>query len=369
MFRSDNTGICRGCIFIMNNESRYYEACRLYGVDNIEYIIYYFYNDNQSNLNELSLCLSLDIKELIKICTILKITNRKIEIHSICDYCGVDIINTPFDFMSSEHHYCSHNCYSKHKKEIIDRGEDSIFYDRVITKCDQCGKAINRTKSRYNRKNRFGEIHNFCSKECYWTYRSNYYVGEKSNRDLINWTPQLHNKMRENLIQRLKNDDRLNSKPQQIVDKILDKLKINYTREYNIKYYSIDNYLNDYNLMIEVMGDYWHASPCRYNELKYGLNQKQLDGIHRDKLKYSYVKNQYNIEILYLWESDILNNSLLCEKLICEYINNNGALDNYNSFNFSLDSNNSLCLNSDLIIPYKDQDIKRYKHLLKQTVN
>ena len=59
------------------------------------------------------------------------------------------------------------------------------------------------------------------------------------------------------------------------------------------------------------------------------------------------------IEILYLWENDIYNNINLCRKIIEEYINNNGVLINYHSFNYSI-KNNKIMLNDNIIIPFQD---------------
>ena len=113
------------------------------------------------------------------------------------------------------------------------------------------------------------------------------------------------------------------------------------------------------------MGNYWHVHPLRYNENKYLINEKQFGWIKKDKSKHTYIKNHIGIEILYLWETDIIKNPELCEQLILEYIKNNGILFNYHSFNYHLDSNSILKLNDKIIIPYQDQISKDYKYLLK----
>lgn len=138
--------------------------------------------------------------------------------------------------------------------------------------------------------------------------------------------------------------------PQKIVNTILNKNNIKYINEKTFKYYSVDNYLTEYNLIIEVMGDYFHANPLIYTDLN-NINNMQKKDIDRDKRKHTYIKKYHNIEILYLWESDIKNNSLLCEELIKKYIASNGKLKEYNSFNFSF-CNNNLNLNSNIIKPY-----------------
>ena len=56
--------------------------------------------------------------------------------------------------------------------------------------------------------------------------------------------------------------------------------------------------------------------------------------ILKDKQKKTYILNHNNINILYLWETDINKNPELCELLILEYIKNHGHLEHYHSFNW-----------------------------------
>jgi very-short-patch-repair endonuclease len=133
---------------------------------------------------------------------------------------------------------------------------------------------------------------------------------------------------------------------------------VKYINEHPFTYYAVDNYLIDNNLIVEVMGDYWHSNPCKYNTVD-DLNNMQINRITTDKAKHSYIKNQYGIEILYLWEHDICNNPKLCKLLIDYYIANNGILNNYHSFNYSIDNDNNIIINKKLIIPYQNRKINR----------
>ena len=114
------------------------------------------------------------------------------------------------------------------------------------------------------------------------------------------------------------NNQQTLTKPHISVNNILDKLHINYRIEELVKYYKIDTYLIDFNLGIEINGDFWHCSPIRYKDnICY---ERQLKGISRDKAKNTYVEKKYGYKILYLWESDIDKQLDVCEKLILEYI-------------------------------------------------
>lgn len=100
-------------------------------------------------------------------------------------------------------------------------------------------------------------------------------------------------------------------------------MNIKYINEKTFKYYSVDNYLVDYNLIIEIMGDYFHANPILYDNYD-NLNEMQKKDIIRDKRKNTYIK---------------------------KYIENSGKLDDYNSFNF-LFYDDTLALKSNIINPY-----------------
>ena len=141
------------------------------------------------------------------------------------------------------------------------------------------------------------------------------------------------------------------TRPQLLINEILNEMNIKYTNEYNCIYYSIDNYLDEYNLAIEVMGDYWHSNPFSYNLFEVSDMQKEIIG--RDKAKKSFLKNKYNMQVLYLWETDIIKRPELCKMLIQKYIDLSGLLEDYNSFNYEI-VDQQLKLRDELTIPYQD---------------
>lgn len=338
-----------------------------YSKSQILYVLDFLLFEKSSYINDLAQELDLSIDDTIIIIQKLKVGNKHYVIKSNCDLCGMEIENPVSVYVKNKNLYCSPECYWKHKPLTIKHGKDNIQYNRIKTHCTCCNKEIEVTPYDYNTKNSYGDNHNFCSQECYWKYRSKYYIGDKSVSHNIIFTPERLEKMRQTMIKNSRSSKRFDSKIQLIINKLLDKHNINYEREYIIKYYAIDNYLIDSGLMIEVMGDYWHTSPRKYNKDKYMINEMQQKGLQHDKQKHSYIKKHKKVEILYLWEYDIEHNLDMCEALILKYIDSKGSLDNYHSFNWNYE-NNLLSLNKEIIIPYQDMKVNQYRHLIKKKV-
>ena len=259
-----------------------------------------------------------------------------------CEICG-----TKFECSKkSTQRFCSQKCNSEWQKTLI--GTNNSNFTQEIIKCDYCHKEFYEKPSNIQRFE-----HHFCCVEC----RQRWYAEIWSQRE------ELKERSRKTMLRELENGEisKTNSLPQQIIDNLLSELDIKFEREKNIKYYCVDNYLIDYNLIIEVQGDYWHCNPLKFNNK---ITKTQYNRISKDKAKHTYVKNNYEIEILYLWENDIFNNIDLCKNLILEYIKNNGNLINYHSFNYIIDHEN-LKLSDDIIIPYQEMNTKDYKYLYK----
>lgn len=362
VYKNGDIARCNVCEWIKRHNG--VPTINEFSKDEILTALYFLLYEKSIYINDLADELGRSLNDTIDLFQALKIGNKKCLVKVICEYCGKETIKPPNVYKLNQNSYCSLECYWKDKTNKMDHGEESQFYNRITTNCTNCGKEIKIIPYNYKKTNSFGDNHNFCCQECYWEYRKKYYVGEKSTMINYQYTEDQLEKIRNNILKNSRLSKRFDSNIQLSVNNILEKNKINYEREYIVKYYAIDNYLTDYNLMIEVMGDYWHVSPLKYNENKYLINKTQQNGLLHDKQKHTYIKTHNNIEILYLWENDINNNIELCEKLILKYINNNGNLDNYHSFNWELkDGNLFLC--NQIIIPYQDMKSDDYRHLLK----
>lgn len=308
-----------------------------------------------------------------------------------CDYCGKSCETTKSHYNETQNHFCSNKCADKFRSEN----------HRIDLKCPICGKFFNVTLSeaktrlccsrecqaKWYSENMTGENNpNFSSKlvKCEWCGKEHYQKQYKiNNQDHFFCSVQCRQKWFTNVwsqTEKWKNISRIRATKmlsdgifnhtdtgiQVIINKLLDNAKINYINEYNCKYVSIDNYLNKYNLMIECMGQYWHTDNRKYKKINYVMQRKRIT---KDKAKHTYIKNNYNIEILYLWEKDIIDNIELCKQLVLLYVKNKGNLENYHSFNYYLDKNNIIQLNTNkIIVPYMNWDVNKLNKIVDLSV-
>lgn len=227
----------------------------------------------------------------------------------------------------SKQRFCGDNCQIKWQTTL--KREQTGYYNTTITEedrsliCQECGKNF-RVNKPYKIKTQ-----KYCSIQCKR-------IGVIKER--VNNTTWL---------------ERTRSQPQIITDNILNELNINFINEYPCGYFSIDNYLNDLNLGIEVMGQYWHTDPRKYENY---INEMQRKGIITDKRKRTFIFNKKGFYCLYLWESDLIENKEFCKNLITYYIKNNGIIPNYHSFNYHLEENN-IMINPVLFISFMDKKI------------
>ena len=274
------------------------------------------------------------------------------EKETFCKNCNKKFVTTKYKISNNKNGvFCSRKCYGEYQRKKISGKNNPKYKPKVNVICNNCGKHFEKRPSVANICNKEGKTHNFCSYQCYWDFRKKYYKGDKLYNTGKKMNDEFCNKIR-NAILKQYNNKTINrmTKPQSIVNEILSKNNIKYINEETFKYYSVDNFLEEYNLIIEVMGDYYHANPITYYSFS-SLNSMQKSDVFRDRRKHTFIKKYYGIEILYLWENDIINNQSLCEKLILYYINQNGYLSNYNSFNYSL-YENQIFLSQNIINPY-----------------
>ncbi len=323
--------------------------------DDVKYVIEQIHDSHTNYLNDIAKDLNRPLNDIIILLKdkleLHNIRNQKVRIKVICDNCGKEFEISPYKLKINNFNFCTHECYSKYRSKYY-VGEKASVYTKTKCECDNCHKEILIPQNKLKAVNAEGISHNFCNHKCYSEFRSKYYVGNKLYNTGIHLSDEQREQCRINTA-KCYTDGKIkrNTKPQIIIDSLLNNMNIKYQNEKLYKYYSVDNYLIDSNLIIEVMGDYFHANPLKYNDYNQ-LNKMQQKDVIRDRRKHTYIKKYYNIEILYLWESDILNNLNLCKALIAKYISNNGVLKDYNSFNYQLDTLTNKIVRNKNINPY-----------------
>lgn len=323
--------------------------------EELEVIIYNILYDNYDCVNKIIPFLNNKTLDDLVVLLTQDLTIRglaKSKVMVKCDVCNKEYLVNLSKYTTKGHNYCSFDCRNKGFSIFgSHKGENNSRYNSKIIKCTNCGKEYLAPKYIQNQINSYGENNHYCSKECYWKYRSKHYVKELHGNYGREYTIEERQKMSIRTTKMICDGviPQTKTKPHLKINSLLERLKIKYTNEYNCKYYSLDIFIDDFNLGIEIMGDYWHGTPIKYEEEK--LSKIQLKDIKRDKSKHTYIKKYHGFEILYLWEYDINNNEDLCEKLIKLYINNNGVLQDYNSLNYYV-NDNIILLKSKIVYPY-----------------
>ena len=321
-----------------------------YNKDEVLLMLELIHDGKIEYLNELENYTHFTITEIIVILRdelkLSNIGNKKLRVKVHCENCGKEIITFMCKMKINNFNFCSHQCYSEFRSKYY-IGEKSSVYKSSEVECDYCHTPFLLPQNKLDITNKEGKSHHFCSHECYSKFRSIYYVGDKLYNTGIKMSDEFRENCRINTV-KCYSEGKINrcTIPQKIVNEMLNEMNIKYQNEYSYKYYSVDNYLCDYDLIIEVMGDYFHANPFKY---RYDdLNDMQKKDVARDKRKRTYIFKYYGINILYLWESDIKNNPNKCKELIKHYMNNHGVLSDYHSFNYD----DSINLNKNIISPY-----------------
>lgn len=206
----------------------------------------------------------------------------------ICEECGNTFICNRCETLR----FCSMKCQGKwFSKTYI--GEKSARYKKEVSKekrrviCDTCGKTF------YVRPSDIGKKR-FCSEECFIHGGTGSYTVS-------------HLK----IIELLKNNN-INIRSEVKCSEL----------GFNDKRYRFDIVIDNKNIIIEVMGDYWHRNPQIYND-----NMNYENRI-KDIQKKEYIINIMKYRLLYLWEYDINNNADKCLSIILDFINSNDSFKN-----------------------------------------
>jgi len=100
-------------------------------------------------------------------------------------------------------------------------------------------------------------------------------------------------------------------------EKMLKAFNFKFNYQFLFKSHRFDFYLPDYNILIEVDGDWWHCNPKKYKP----IHESQLATIKNDKKKNQIAKDN-NYKLIRFWEDDINNNIDYVIKILLEIKSN-----------------------------------------------
>jgi G:T-mismatch repair DNA endonuclease (very short patch repair protein) len=189
----------------------------------------------------------------------------------VCQRCGISQDVPP---SRGDRKYCSRKCQNA---TLVDR-RAKLAKGSTWARCDYCGKAIRKFKSRTK------QPHVFCGNDCYHKWDA--------------WHKSQPEQQRKFAARAIKMFSSGTSKVEDMVADWLDRQELAYERQVAVVRFSMDFRVNG--AFIEVQGCYWHGCPYCYLM----LTPKQQKRVSRDKAKATYCRRR-NIPLYYIWEHDI----------------------------------------------------------------
>jgi very-short-patch-repair endonuclease len=150
-----------------------------------------------------------------------------------------------------------------------------------------CGEPFEIERARLGRAK-------YCSLKCkdeYWS-------------TTLSKTPENIERLRNHGIKTKKEQNNKFTKPERIVLEFLQKKEILFLPQFPMyDMFVVDFFLPDQNLVIEVLGDYWHGNPIKY-KVPNDMQKKHQD---RDSFKEKTLLEKGH-KVLMIWETDIYKN-------------------------------------------------------------
>ena len=79
----------------------------------------------------------------------------------------------------------------------------------------------------------------------------------------------------------------------------------------------VDGFVPETNTIYEFLGDYWHGNPKKFNQNEINCSdyyKRTYGELYKHTFdKFEEIKNEYNVKIIYIWESDFIKNGKIKE--------------------------------------------------------
>jgi G:T-mismatch repair DNA endonuclease (very short patch repair protein) len=201
--------------------------------------------------------------------------SKRIKIN--CAYCEKEIYLKPSEV--KEHNFCSNKCVGKWNGK-----KDS----RVSKICVICNKE-------YKVKPVHADKSVTCSTECQKEWQSKVYYKR----------PEVIEFRRKVAVNNLLNQKYKDTKPERIVKQYLINNNISFIFQHPLyNSFVVDFYLPEHDVIIEVLGDYWHGNPRIYNNINKPLSDKQQKARIKDEKRCNFLTNKGH-GVYFVWECDI----------------------------------------------------------------
>lgn len=223
--------------------------------------------------------------------------------------------------------YCSRYCKDIHQKELY-RGVNNPSFNRTHS-IEERKRRSDSIKAAYKndpsiKDGKRAGVKKYVEKTGYYPGTDPISIEKKKKTNLqkygVEWAgwnvPEIKQKADDTCVKRygktsleLMQAALLNTtqtKPEQIVQEYLEKLKINFIPQYKLTvdnvYRHFDFMLVDFNILLEIDGDFWHANPSIYD--RNNLHEVQIRTLNNDIIKNEMVRKT-NIKLIRFWESEV----------------------------------------------------------------
>lgn len=142
--------------------------------------------------------------------------------------------------------------------------------------------------------------------------------GKKRGMSGKKHSPEVCEKIRQTVLKSIKNGTfkQLVSKPHLKLKNILTDLNIKFEEEKTVSFWSFDFYLLEYDIYIEVDGDYFHSNPnTRWPD---GPKTKTQIKVRQNDIKKNKYCEEHGLSLMRFWENDIMKHeTVVIEKIKC----------------------------------------------------
>jgi len=204
-----------------------------------------------------------------------------------CTNCNKEVLLLESQAKHKNNIFCSKQCRNEYdSKTFSGKGNPNYRNGNITIKCLYCGKEFDRASYQKGRAK-------YCSKEC----------KDKHWSEVISKTPENQKRLKQQGVNAMLNQKNKFTKPERIVNNYLLLYNINAIPQHPMfNRFVVDFFIPSLNIVIEVLGDYWHGNPLKYTDNQ--LTEKQIKTREKDKNKLDFLTKE-GYEVHMIWENDI----------------------------------------------------------------